>query len=104
MLPNMTAPLNGPLAEPEELERLRTEVVQLRGALDTRHRHASQLLAVRTALAAVLAALAAFGAVASVIGLWGARTTLNTDRWVATVAPLPQHPQVATAVSTYVTD
>lgn len=100
----MTAPSNGPLAEPEELERLRTEVVQLRGALDTRHRRASQLLAVRKAVAAVLAALAAFGAVASVIGLWGARTTLSTDRWVATVAPLPQNPQVANAVSTYVTD
>src|SRR5512142_957033 len=99
----MTAPSNGPLAEPEELERLRSEVVQLRGALDTRQRRASQLLAVRKVAAAVLVALAAFGAVASVIGLWGARTTLTTDRWVATVAPLPQDPQVAAAVSTYVT-
>jgi hypothetical protein len=68
----MTASPNGRLAGPEELERLRTEVVQLRGALDTRQRRASQLLAVRKVVAAVLVALAAFGAVASVIGLWGA--------------------------------
>jgi hypothetical protein len=39
-----------------------------------------------------------------VVGLWAARTTLDTDRWVATVGPLPANPRVAEAVSIYVTD
>src|SRR5207248_2916865 len=46
----------------------------------------------------------AFGLVASVVGLWAATTTLNTDRWVRTVAPLPQDAAVAAAVSQYTTD
>jgi len=40
----------------------------------------------------------------SVIGVWAGRTTLNTDRWVSTVAPLDRDPAVRAAVSTYMTD
>ncbi|KHD73488.1 hypothetical protein MB27_35090 [Actinoplanes utahensis] len=57
----------------------------------------------RRTVAAILAAVAAFALVTSVVGLWAARTTLNTDRWVATVAPLPQDPRVNTAVAQYAT-
>jgi hypothetical protein len=83
----------------EELERLRAEVAALRDRLDVRRRR----LPLRGILAAVLAALAAFALVTSVVGLWAARTTLNTDRWVATVAPLPQDPRVNAAVAQYAT-
>ncbi len=88
--------------EEAELARLRAEVATLRAELDqrpSRKRTGSQ--AVRRTTAAVLAAMAAFALVISVVGLWGARTTLNTDRWVATVAPLPQDPKVAAAVAEY---
>ena len=89
------------MTDDAELARLRAEVSQLRARLDTRGRRAAALGALRRVTAAVLVAVAAFGVVASVVGLWAARTTLNTDRWVATVAPLPRNPQVAAAVSDY---
>lgn len=89
--------------EAEELARLRTEVTQLHSRLDTRNRRAVAVRALRRVTAAVLVTLAAFGLVASVVGLWAATTTLNTNRWVATVAPLPKDPQVAAAVSQYAT-
>src|SRR5690349_20037832 len=102
----MAGPMTADAAarDPEELARLRTEVTALRARLDGRDRRAYALTALHRLTAAVLAALAAFAIVASTIGLWGAATTLNTDRWVSTVAPLPQQPAVATAVAQYTTD
>ncbi|MFB4300887.1 hypothetical protein [Actinomadura sp. NTSP31] len=95
-------------ADAAELKRLRAEVTELRarlaGAPPARHRARPALLNVRQAIATVLVALAAIGAVVSVVGVWGARTTLNTDRWVATVGPLPEHPEVNAAMATYLTD
>jgi hypothetical protein len=88
----------------EELAALRAEVQSLRAQLDTRGRRRFALTALRKVVAAVLAALAAFLLVASVVGLWSAYTTLNTSRWVSTVAPLPKQPAVAAAVSQYATD
>src|SRR5437773_1520516 len=90
--------------DPAELATLRTEVSALRARLDTRNRRAHALLALRGVSPAVLVAVTAFGLVASVIGLWAATTTLNTNRWVQTVTPLPQNPAVAAAVSQYTTD
>jgi hypothetical protein len=87
-----------------ELASLRAELSRLHTQLDTHNRRAFALLALRRVSAAVLAAVGALALVASVVGLWAAITTLNTDRWVATVAPLPQDPAVATAVSQYTTD
>jgi hypothetical protein len=90
-------------ARSEELARLRAEVSTLHARLDTRHRRVSAVGAVRRVTAAVLIAVTAFGIVGSVVGLWAATTALNTDRWVTTVAPLPQNPQVAAAVAEYTT-
>jgi len=87
----------------EELDRLRVEVVELRGRLDARRRRAHAITAVRRVAAAVLVFVAAFALVASVVGVWAARTTFNTNRWVETVTPLPRDPQVANAVSDYAT-
>ncbi|GIJ47893.1 hypothetical protein Val02_47790 [Virgisporangium aliadipatigenens] len=86
-----------------ELHRLRTELSQARAELDTRERRRETLGAVRRWAGAVLAALAAFALVASVVGVWAARTVLDTERWTATVAPLPGDPAVAAAVAEYTT-
>jgi hypothetical protein len=99
-----TTPADSAPPDPEELARLRAEVSALQTRLDTRDRRTYALTALRRVIAAVFVALAAFGLVASTVGLWGAYTTLNTDRWVSTVAPLPQQPAVAAAVSQYATD
>ncbi|WP_199514252.1 hypothetical protein [Nucisporomicrobium flavum] len=87
-----------------EVERLRAEVSALQERLETRRRRTSLLGTLRRVLAAALIALAAFALVASVVGVWSARTAMNTDRWVATVAPLPQDPRVAAAVADYATN
>jgi hypothetical protein len=75
----------------------------LRDQLDTRRRRRVLMHRSRAILAALLVALAGFGVVLSVIGVWGARTVFDTDRWVATVGPLPSDPQVNAAVATYLT-
>ncbi|MEV6596250.1 hypothetical protein AB0M36_05210 [Actinoplanes sp. NPDC051346] len=87
----------------DELSRLRAENATLQARLDTRRRRAAAVHALRRVSAALLIALTAFALVASVVGVWAATTVLNTDRWVATVAPLPRDPQVAAAVAEYTT-
>ncbi|XVU29968.1 hypothetical protein ACQPZJ_23610 [Actinoplanes sp. CA-054009] len=96
----------------QELERLRAEVADLRRELATKDELAATNVKkrrgptgrrVRGVVAAILAAVAAFALVLSVVGLWAARTTLSTDRWVSTVAPLPQDPQISAAVAEYAT-
>ncbi|MGY0488093.1 hypothetical protein [Streptomyces sp. WG-D5] len=87
-----------------ELERLRAEVELLRDRAGTERRRHARTLALRRLIAAVLVALVAVLAVTSVVGVWGSRTTLNTDRWIATVGPLPEDPKVNAAVSSYLAD
>ncbi|MEU4691480.1 hypothetical protein [Actinoplanes sp. NPDC023714] len=89
--------------ESAEVSRLKAELADLRAQLDARPRRRQTARAIRSGLAAVLVVLAAFCLVTSVVGLWAARTTLNTDRWVATVAPLPADPKVNAAVAEYAT-
>ncbi|MFI0354964.1 hypothetical protein [Actinomadura sp. 9N407] len=103
-----TGPGPGAATDADELKRLRAEVARLRERLAAPPPRARgggrpSLVAVRQVIAVVLVALAAFGAVASVVGVWGGRTTLNTDRWVATVGPLPEHPEINAAMATYLT-
>ncbi|MEU6140930.1 hypothetical protein ABZ848_11270 [Streptomyces sp. NPDC047081] len=93
-----------PAADEGELRRLRAELAELRARVGGEQRRRSRLLMVRRVVAAVLVALVAILTVTSVVGVWGARTTLNTGRWVATVGPLPDNPAVNAAVSTYLTD
>jgi hypothetical protein len=85
----------------DELERLRAEVAALRGHVARRSRRRGLGLALRRLAAAILVAVAGWLAVLSVVGVWGARTALDTDRWVATVAPLPENPEFNAAVATY---
>jgi hypothetical protein len=83
----------------EEVVRLRAEVATLRAEVGRRRRLRSAR--VRDAIAAVVVAVTALLSVAGVVGLWAGRTVLNTDRWVATVAPLPRDPRVSAAVAQY---
>ncbi|MFE0101488.1 hypothetical protein [Streptomyces sp. NPDC059009] len=91
-------------ARDAEVERLRAEVAELRDRAGTQRQRRARLLALRRMVAAVLIALVAVLSVTSVVGVWGSRTTLDTDRWVATVGPLPGEPDVNAAVSTYLAD
>src|SRR4051794_27787627 len=93
-----------PRTDADELAQLRTEVSVLHARLDTRARRASAVRTLRRITSAVLIALTAFALVTSVVGVWAATTVLNTDRWVATVAPLPKDPLIAAAVADYTTD
>ncbi|QUQ66214.1 hypothetical protein [Kutzneria sp. CA-103260] len=87
-----------------ELARLRAEVLALRSELDARRARGRRLAVARRCAAAVLVVVAALGTVIGMVGSWSALTVLDTDRWVATVAPLPKEPEVATAIATYTTD
>jgi hypothetical protein len=90
-------------ADGDELARLRTAVSALQAQLDTRHRRALLRRTARRLIAAALLAVTAFALVTSVVGGWAATTVLTTDRWVATVAPLPRDPRVAAAVAEFTT-
>ncbi|MGP3770628.1 hypothetical protein ACTWJ8_07280 [Streptomyces sp. SDT5-1] len=103
--PGPGEPATGPPSATEsELERLRAEVEALRDRAGTERRRRARTFALRRLVAAVLIALVAVLAVTSVVGVWGARTTLNTDRWIATVGALPEDPKVNAAVSKYLAD
>jgi hypothetical protein len=91
----------GPAPDATELELLRAEVATLRGQLAIRTRRRGLGLGVRRFAAAFLIVVAALLAVQAVVGVWAARTTLDTDRWVATVAPLPERPEFNAAVAAY---
>ncbi|MEU8611569.1 hypothetical protein AB0C29_26635 [Actinoplanes sp. NPDC048791] len=104
-VPPVPPPDDRPGGPPDagELTRLREEVSALHAKLDTRQRRSSAVGTLRRVVAAVLIAVTAFALAGSVVGVWAARTAMNTDRWVATVAPLPQNPQVSAAVADYAT-
>ena len=92
---------NAGAAGSADVAELESEVATLRSQLDTRERRHRRMLTLRTIVAAVLVALAALGVTGSVIGVWSARTTLNTDKFVSTLKPLQSDPAVQTALSTY---
>jgi len=94
---------DGPPDEKDELQRQREELAELHQQVDTRAVRQRRVTVLRQIVAAVLVFVAALGVTMSVVGLWAGNTTLNTDRWVATVTPLDQDPAVRAAVSTYTT-
>jgi hypothetical protein len=82
----------GPLGEGE-----RAELAALRKRFPAQKRW-------RAALSAVLITLAALLAPLSAVAVWVADEMADTDRYVATVAPLARHPEVRAAVTDRVTD
>ena len=55
-------------------------------------------------LALILVVMAVVGLVVSALALWSDSLVFNTDKWVATVAPVAEDPAVRHAVSTFVAD
>ncbi len=99
---------NGPQEpSPEELEaeveRLKAERDELEARVETRM-EAPKRHRVRRILTPILVILAVIVFTVSVPAVWGARTVLNTDRYVATVAPLADDPAVQQAIATRLTD
>jgi hypothetical protein len=79
-----------------ERDRLAQEVETLEGRPQKRHR-------TRRILAPILVVITVLVFTVTVPAAWGARTVLNTDRYVATVAPLANDPAVQQSIATKVT-
>ncbi|MFF4588971.1 hypothetical protein [Streptomyces sp. NPDC001388] len=81
-----------------ELEELRRRISELEGA---RHEPKHRLRALGSCLLIILASVLALLAV---VAVWANSIVRDTDRYVATVAPLASDPAVQQAVTTRVTD
>jgi hypothetical protein len=91
-------------ATTDEIVRLRAERDTLAAQLDRRgERHARGQFA-RRLLAAFLVLLFALLLPLATTLAWTHRTVFNTDRYVATVAPLASNPTITTAVGKQLTD
>jgi hypothetical protein len=97
-------------SERSELERLRAEVAGLRADLRRRGDVAAEPTARRperrrwpTILATLLIVLACVLAPLALVAVWAKNQVTNTDRYVATVAPLASEPAIQNAVADKVT-
>lgn len=86
-----------------ELERLRVERDDLARQLETLDGRPQKRHRTRRILAPILVALTVVVFTITVPAAWGRRTILNTDRYVATVAPLANDPAVQESIATKVT-
>jgi hypothetical protein len=85
-----------------ELERLRAERDELAHEVETLERPQKRHRT-RRILAPILVVLTVVVFTVTVPAAWGRRTILNTDRYVATVAPLANDPAVQESIATKVT-
>jgi hypothetical protein len=107
-LPDVGPPTADPAAEASgprhdetlELERLRTEVAELRAQQAARRRRVGW----RAPVATVLIVLGCVLAPISVLGVWTANQVSNTDRYVANVEPLVHNPAVQNALTDKITN
>jgi hypothetical protein len=100
---------NGPREQsPEELEaeveRLKAEREELEARVETLEAKPVKRRRLRRVLTPILVALSIVVFTITVPAAWGARTVLNTDRYVATVAPLADDPAVQESIATKLTD
>ena len=100
---------NGPQEQsPEELEaeveRLKAEREELEARVETLEAKPVKRRRVRRVLTPILVVLSIITVTVTVPAAWGARTVLNTDRYVATVAPLADDPAVQASIATKLTD
>ncbi|MCX4751126.1 hypothetical protein OG455_37440 [Kitasatospora sp. NBC_01287] len=86
--------------EPDELARLRQRLTALEAASAAPPRGRHRL---RTSGSAVLIVIASLLALLSVIAVWSHSIISDTDRYVATVAPLARNPDVQAAITNRVT-
>ena len=87
-----------------EVERLRAEREELEARVETLEAKPQKRRRLRRVLTPILVALSIIVFTVSVPAAWGARTVLNTDRYVATVAPLADDPAVQASIATKLTD
>jgi hypothetical protein len=90
-------------ADDEELERLKAERDRLAHKVETLESRPERRHRVRRILTPILVVLTVLVFTATVPAAWGRRTILNTDRYVATVAPLAEDPAVQESIATKVT-
>jgi len=86
-----------------ELERLRAERDELAREVETLEGQPQKRHRTRRILTPILVVLTVLVFTATVPAAWGRRTILNTDRYVATVAPLAEDPAVQNSIATKVT-
>jgi type VI protein secretion system component VasK len=89
--------------EQSELERLRAEVATLRSQLRGAGGDAERRQRWRTIVAALLLVLACVLAPLGVVAVWARNQVTNTDRYVATVAPLASDPAIQQAITDRIT-
>jgi hypothetical protein len=87
-----------------EVERLRAERQQLEERVEVLEAKPVKRRRMRRIATPILVALSIIVFTATVPAAWGARTVLNTDRYVATVAPLADDPAVQASIATKLTD
>jgi hypothetical protein len=105
----MSEPTNGPGpadgGEPADAEiaRLEAERDELRSEVEHLQDRPGHRIRLRRITAAILVVLTVICFALIVPAAWGRRTALNTDRYVATVAPLAEDPAVQQALAARVT-
>lgn len=87
-----------------EVERLRAEREDLEARVESLEAKPQKRRRTRRILTPILVALSILVFTITVPAAWGARTVLNTDRYVATVAPLADDPAVQASIATKLTD
>ena len=87
-----------------ELERLKAERDDLASKVESLEARPERRHRARRILAPILVVLTVVVFTITVPAAWGSRTVLNTDRYVATVAPLAADPAVQRSIATRVTD
>jgi hypothetical protein len=100
---------NGPEEQsPEEieaeLERVKAERQELEARVETLEARPQKRHRMRRIFTPILVALSIVVFTVTVPAAWGARTVLNTDRYVATVAPLADDPAVQASIASRLTD
>ena len=87
-----------------ELERVKAERQELEARVETLEARPEKRRRLRRIFTPILVALSIVVFTVTVPAAWGARTVLNTDRYVATVAPLADDPAVQASIASRVTD
>ena len=100
---------NGPMEQsPEEIEaelkRVEAERDELEAQLESIEARPEKRQRMRRIFTPILVALSIVVFTVTVPAVWGARTVLNTDRYVATVGPLAEDPAVQASIATKLTD
>ena len=90
--------------DPDEVARLRDEVTRLEGANAALRRRVSLRGALRRGSRAALLVLGCLLALLSAFAIWTRVVLLDTDRYVSTVAPLAERPDIQRGLTNRISD